>query len=467
MPSGAPETNRDDHKSRPVLAQSDVWSLGGVASEALVWSVFGEQGRTQYQEARKKYTDAFTAFKGGYHDGCFHDGSRRLETVDRLHQVAVPTLLGGLPNASPVSLVASDIILTHMLQADLQRRLDAGATFRAWEEALLTRLPNYQSKQAGLWQGPSLPGQGQTPMACYGMDVGLRPGQYPMPQEQELRLYLQDRGARGLSYHPLGAFPVDHFNRLSLQDHVGNNRLGVNGTVTPSGTRYSIPSMSSPQSFVTAPEIQFTSPDAAPQHLQSPEAVSMDYDLAPNRTERLSQQYTPHFPYSIGGPSPPEPPAEWQWRPRSTQLPHDHNHETDIGTRHPPTASYQGSTISSRRHDALSRADMESSSSSLGGLRQVEDPNTSPSSIPSTSTQHSWSDQVPSTITVDEIYKHVAQKRRLGQLLTGSGAYSKLLEKHPRLKEALEKLKGIVGRDQVHSSAFPTYPRISLEVENY
>lgn len=118
---------------RPVLAQSDVWSLGGVASEALVWATSGNEGRSSYQIQRTQQTDN-THFRGGYHDGCFHDGSRRLERVGLCHQMVVTALSGGLTNTSPVSQLVNELILSHMLQAALNRRLPGKEVYVQWEE---------------------------------------------------------------------------------------------------------------------------------------------------------------------------------------------------------------------------------------------------------------------------------------------------------------------------------------------
>lgn len=57
----------------------DIWSIGGILIEAAVWVVFGERGRVEFQERRKKEnTEKNRALGRG---DCFHDGSNRLESV--------------------------------------------------------------------------------------------------------------------------------------------------------------------------------------------------------------------------------------------------------------------------------------------------------------------------------------------------------------------------------------------------
>ncbi|KAK2729442.1 protein kinase domain-containing protein [Colletotrichum kahawae] len=44
----APEACQGDGEAKGIRGNSDVWSFGGIASEALVWCIWGEYGRSQY-----------------------------------------------------------------------------------------------------------------------------------------------------------------------------------------------------------------------------------------------------------------------------------------------------------------------------------------------------------------------------------------------------------------------------------
>lgn len=61
----------------------DIWSLGCIFSEAVVWSVFGIDGVNLYRVRRQKATQALTGFEGG---ATFHDGYRKLEAVAATHR---------------------------------------------------------------------------------------------------------------------------------------------------------------------------------------------------------------------------------------------------------------------------------------------------------------------------------------------------------------------------------------------
>ncbi|KAI0412123.1 hypothetical protein F5X98DRAFT_23177 [Xylaria grammica] len=71
-------------------ASGDVWSLGCVFSEALVWSMMGESGRQEYRQSRLSETDN-TPLKGSGYDGCFHNGTDVLSAVGRMHSLVLTT----------------------------------------------------------------------------------------------------------------------------------------------------------------------------------------------------------------------------------------------------------------------------------------------------------------------------------------------------------------------------------------
>ncbi|RWA06113.1 hypothetical protein EKO27_g8993 [Xylaria grammica] len=68
----------------------DVWSLGCVFSEILIWSMMGESGRQEYRRSRLSETEN-TPLKGSGYDGCFHNGTDVLSAVGRMHSLVLRT----------------------------------------------------------------------------------------------------------------------------------------------------------------------------------------------------------------------------------------------------------------------------------------------------------------------------------------------------------------------------------------
>ncbi|KAK4206185.1 hypothetical protein QBC37DRAFT_381340 [Rhypophila decipiens] len=128
---GPPESVRDDYASRLQLCESDIWFLGSVASEQLVWSIRGNGHRLKYQEERQTATDK-TQLRGGYHDGCFHDGECRLPVVDEIHL----SVLESIDQDDIISPIVSKIILDHMLVANVAERSNARNAYAAWKREL-------------------------------------------------------------------------------------------------------------------------------------------------------------------------------------------------------------------------------------------------------------------------------------------------------------------------------------------
>lgn len=81
----APEMVREDWQddwSAQVTQKADMWSLGCVLSEALVWSIFGHSGLVYYRDNRTAETSA--------EDGPrFHDGTKALQAVHDQHQACL------------------------------------------------------------------------------------------------------------------------------------------------------------------------------------------------------------------------------------------------------------------------------------------------------------------------------------------------------------------------------------------
>ncbi|KAH9234893.1 hypothetical protein K456DRAFT_1583650 [Colletotrichum gloeosporioides 23] len=122
-----PEACQDDGEARGIRGNSDIWSFGGIASEALVWCIWGEYGRSQYQTERFQATRE-TILKGGFHEGAFHDGDCLLDVVAERHRRTIAATGESEPWWSRLS----DLILTRMLVPEPRDRATATELLHEW-----------------------------------------------------------------------------------------------------------------------------------------------------------------------------------------------------------------------------------------------------------------------------------------------------------------------------------------------
>lgn len=96
----------------------DIWSLGAVYSETLVWSVWGKDGRDTYTTTRKNESNSIMKQVG--YGGCFHNGTSRLDSVDHQHRM----IIAHIDNSGGPSICkhVSNIISKEMLLPKDERR---------------------------------------------------------------------------------------------------------------------------------------------------------------------------------------------------------------------------------------------------------------------------------------------------------------------------------------------------------
>lgn len=99
---------------------ADIWALGAVFSDVLIWSICGEPAREEYRLLRRAEISSQLHLKERDHDACFHDGVDRLAAVEESHKLALQDKRGN-DNISPYM---SDIILDYMLTS-VDERLTA------------------------------------------------------------------------------------------------------------------------------------------------------------------------------------------------------------------------------------------------------------------------------------------------------------------------------------------------------
>ena len=120
---GPPECCRDfrylSYENLSVGPGADIWSLGCVFSEALVWSTMREDGRIGYEQRRVDATKSVPGIADAGYGGCFHKIDSRLKVVDDMHQEAKKYS----QRDDKITSLTSTIILKHMLQPHLDDRL--------------------------------------------------------------------------------------------------------------------------------------------------------------------------------------------------------------------------------------------------------------------------------------------------------------------------------------------------------
>jgi hypothetical protein len=121
---GAPECHRSDEfleqSKLNVKPSIDIWSFGGVCSEAAVWVVLGMSGLIDYRRRRQQEI----CEKGTLQDGsCFHDGEKVLETVEAMHSRLLKR--GEVRPGDHVTRPVLDQMVTSMLEEDPDGRQNA------------------------------------------------------------------------------------------------------------------------------------------------------------------------------------------------------------------------------------------------------------------------------------------------------------------------------------------------------
>ncbi|RFN47668.1 serine/threonine protein kinase [Fusarium flagelliforme] len=99
---------------------ADIWALGAVFSDVLIWSICGETGREKYRLGRQAEIASQPHLKERKIDACFHNMFERLKAVDEFHSRA----LTDRRQRDDVSPHISQLILDFML-IDQRERMSA------------------------------------------------------------------------------------------------------------------------------------------------------------------------------------------------------------------------------------------------------------------------------------------------------------------------------------------------------
>lgn len=120
----APEAYTNDRiasELRPRLSPlADLWSLGAVFSDFLVWSIGGEEYRDKYRRSRRDAVAELPHFEERGYGACFHNMIERLPEVDSFHE----GILTHKRTGDFLSPCMSKFIFTYMM-VDSTERLSA------------------------------------------------------------------------------------------------------------------------------------------------------------------------------------------------------------------------------------------------------------------------------------------------------------------------------------------------------
>ncbi|CAM1509884.1 Fc.00g002190.m01.CDS01 [Cosmosporella sp. VM-42] len=116
-----------DDVRQQVNSNTDVWALGAVFSDALIWTIWGEAGREKYRIRRMGEISDEGLLSGSGFDACFHDGNDRLRAVESTHTDALRQRRA----SDIVSPCISNLILDCMLVQDQGRSQAMQTKFQA------------------------------------------------------------------------------------------------------------------------------------------------------------------------------------------------------------------------------------------------------------------------------------------------------------------------------------------------
>lgn len=388
-----------------MLKKTDIWSFGGVSSEALVWSIHGNEGRLEYQQRRGEATDK-TILRGGYHDGCFHDHECRLPVVDDAH---IQLEQRGDKTLTTIS----RLTLNGMLQADHDQRWTAEDLLRAWTE--------FQHQWPGQVVGPSRP-----PSL-----VTLR-SEPPHSLRQRSAEYTPDRNLLPMTRHsyasstiPDGSASIySRYRQGSLRDALGDRLTHPQDT-----NSWRQPSSSGTHSGFRG-------------HTDSLHPAYLDNLAA--RTE-LPAYSDPQLAASFlrGDHRIVHEPGEMEDVGFGTDTQHEMTHDGRLSgsiTR-PTLTQRQTPTVVVPNNDVNRSQGTHTFSSSSHPV--------SPAAESRVSIQSPTS---PGSITVDILYKKLRRKdKSLVKRKLGNDTFKDLIDDYPCLDVALKTVKGIKGREQVRS----------------
>lgn len=121
-----------DYYARPEYhPKADVWALGCLFSDILIWTALGFKGVNDYRSLRIKENQHQALVVDAGFQGGFHNGESRLQAVKQMHD----KVLSNFPPGD-CSHIASEIILNSMLQRANSREDNVMMLRKSWCQKL-------------------------------------------------------------------------------------------------------------------------------------------------------------------------------------------------------------------------------------------------------------------------------------------------------------------------------------------
>lgn len=280
LSKGAPECDRSDEflaeTKLNVKRSIDIWSFGGVCSEAAVWVVLGMPGLLKYRRERKQEISE----RGTDQDGsCFHDGQNLLKCVKSTHQRLMTR--GEVRPGDHITKPVLDHMVKYMLDEDPDYRDDAVRLWKKakkiWEEAEMN-MENFHPQikpRESYPAGENAPDYGRNllitpPHASYGIgqtSLDITPHTHGPPPKNRPR-HSSNNAASG--WHRV---PEQRIERRSDTWHGGRNAnsdvASLSFDESPSPSRENHPLIASPP-MEERPELYGTTSNENPKVFEEP-----------------------------------------------------------------------------------------------------------------------------------------------------------------------------------------------------
>lgn len=182
---GAPELTNHHPELASIdygaLWDVDIWSMGCVLFEVLVWTTCGFRGLEEFFQMRQRETEIVPKHTSQGYSGCFHNGKTRIQAVDTMFHIVKRRKR----EFDDLSDSIGELILREMLRPSEKSRLEAKTLLHRFEEVLEpgNRLPD------PLDTGTSLPGGGSSHHGTAEEGTGEKRFQ----RREQARMYATDR----------------------------------------------------------------------------------------------------------------------------------------------------------------------------------------------------------------------------------------------------------------------------------
>lgn len=214
---GAPEQTKryaaQDDIDYGTLWEMDIWSMGCVLFEILVWMTCGSRGLLAFFQMRQEETDTDRRHRAQGYSGCFHNGTTRIQAVDNMMKLVMERRRVFDDLSSPIG----DLILNEMLIPSNKRRLEARTLLPRFEKILEaeTRPPDH----SGSFEAQSLitPTQGGGPFQ--GGTIEEDRGDDGPHEHEQARTYATGRGTRDFEHQRLKSTGLRASSSLTESRH--------------------------------------------------------------------------------------------------------------------------------------------------------------------------------------------------------------------------------------------------------